>query len=394
MKRAFINVNLVDVLEDKLLPNTTVLTEDGIITAIGTQDLAGAEIVDLAGHYMTPGLFNCHVHIFSNCAAIQTDVAKMTEFDMAMYSIQNAEKLLRSGVTFARDVGTRHRMACELKKNIANGMVKLAPDMMVTASAICMTGGATWNVGAYQADGVEECRKAARLQIREGADMLKLYSSGSVLTAGMDPNSPQLTREELAACVEVAHDAGKKACCHAQNNRSIRNSVEAGVDHIEHGIGIDDDSIQLMLEKGLWLDPTVSALYNIAQHADELLPEVAAKALRLEQASYDSFKRAYAAGVPCACGNDAGSGFCYFDATSCEMIVMVEKCGLTPGQALQIGTINSAKMLDVDKELGSVTVGKKAHLAVFEENPLENIRALENCIMTIKNGEVLHRKGL
>ena len=145
-----------------------------------------------------------------------------------------------------------------------------------------------------------------------------------------------------------------------------------------------------MLKKGTWLDPTVPAIYNIAGNADKLLPGVAAKAIRLEQAAYDSFKRAYDAGVPCACGSDAGSGFCYFDATASEMIVMVEKCGLTPAQALQIGTINSAKMLEVDGDLGTIEVGKKAHFAVFEENPLVNIRTLNNCVMTVKNGEVLH----
>ena len=117
------------------------------------------------------------------------------------------------------------------------------------------------------------------------------------------------------------------------------------------------------------------------------------KALRLEHAAYASFKKAYRAGIPCACGNDAGSSFCEFDDTASEMVTMVEKCDLTPAEALAIGTINSAKMLDVEDELGSITVGKKAHLAVFDENPLNDIHALESCFMTVKNGEILYTRA-
>ncbi len=391
MKRIFINANVVDVINKTVIWDQCVLTDDGIIIAIGNDiDPSGAEITDLGGCFMTPGLFNCHVHLWSNCSPIQTDVQKETEFDASMWAIKNAEALLRSGVTFARDVGTRNRTAEELKKNVKNGNIKMSPDLVTCGSALCMTGGATWNVGALQCDGVDECVKGTRLQIREGADYVKLYSSGSVLTAGMDPESPQLTEDELRAAVKTAHDAGKKTCCHAQNTASIANSVRAGVDHIEHGIGMTDDTAKMMLEKGTWLDPTVSALYNIAKNKEGLLPEVAAKAVRLEQKSYESFKKAYYAGVPCACGNDAGSSFCYFTDTACEMVIMVEKCGLTPMEALVIGTINSAKMLDVDDILGSVTVGKKAHFAIFRNDPTKDIHALENCLMTIKNGEILH----
>ncbi|MGN8939128.1 amidohydrolase family protein [Bittarella sp. HCP28S3_D9] len=394
MKRAFTHVNAVDVLAHKVLADCTVLVEDGKIVEIGQGvDTAGSEVIDLAEKYMTPGLFNCHVHLWSNSTPVQTDLLKMTEFDKALFSILNCEKLIKTGVTFVRDVGTSNRAACDLKKNILGGTIRMAPDLQVVASAICMTGGATWNVGACQADGVDECMKATRLQLREGADFIKLYSSGSVLTAGMDPNSPQLTVEELTACVKVAHDAAKKTCCHAQNARSIKNAVIAGVDHIEHGIGLDDESVEMMLAQGTWLDPTVSALYNIARHADRLIPEVREKALRLEHAAYASFKKAYRAGIPCACGNDAGSSFCEFDDTASEMVTMVEKCDLTPAEALAIGTINSAKMLDVEDELGSITVGKKAHLAVFDENPLNDIHALESCFMTVKNGEILYTRA-
>ena len=392
MKRAFVHTSVIDVLKKETIPDCTVLTEDGIITQLGHDvDLTGAEVVDLKGKYITPGLFNCHVHLWSNSAPVQADLVHMPYFDKVMYAIRNCEKLIKTGVTFVRDVGTSERVACDLKRNVENGQLKMAPDMQVVASAVCMTGGATWNVGAYQADGVDECRKAVRLQLRDGADVIKLYSSGSVLTAGMDTNSPQLTVAELTACVETAHDAGKKTCCHAENAISIKNSILAGVDHIEHGDGLDDEGIAMMLEKGTWLDPTVSAIYNIVRHADGLIPEVRAKAVRIENSSYESFRKAYAAGIPCACGSDAGSSFCEFDDTAGEMVVMVEKCGLTPAQALEIGTINSARMLGVDSSLGSVTVGKKAHLAVFPANPLEDIRALYSCCMTVKRGEVLYK---
>ena len=391
MKRLFVHANVLDIINKCVLPDHSVLVENGMIASIGKNISAeDCDEVDIKGKCLIPGLFNCHMHIWSNCSAIQTDVLKETDFDMAMWAIKNAEALLRSGVTYARDVGTRKGTAEELKRNVKLGNIRLSPDLVSCASAICMTGGATWNVGAHQCDGIDECIKGARLQIREGADYVKLYSSGSVLTAGMDPESPQLSEEELRACVKVAHDAGKKTCCHAQNAASIINSIKAGVDHIEHGIGITDEIVEMMLENGTWLDPTVSALYNITKHADELLPEVAEKALRLENRAYESFKKAYKAGIPCGCGNDAGSSFCYFTDSVSEMTVMVDKCGLTPMEALEIGTINSAKMLDVSDSLGSVTVGKKAHFAVFENDLISNIHSLDKCLMTIKNGEVLH----
>lgn len=299
MKRAFINCHVVDVERGQVLRDSAVLVEDGRIAAVGGDlDLTGAEQVDLGGRYLAPGLFDCHVHLFSNLAAVQSEIKNMSEFDKAMYCIQNAETMLKSGVTFVRDVGTSNRAACELKKNVLNGKIKMSPDLLVSASAICMTGGACWGVISMEADGADECAKMARLQIREGADYVKLYSSGSILTAGMDPESPQLNVEELRACVNAAHDAGKKVCCHAQNARSIKNSILAGVDHIEHGIGIDEEAVAMMLEHGTWLDATVSGACSILEGADQLLPEVRDKAIRSETVSYESFIKAYRAGVP------------------------------------------------------------------------------------------------
>lgn len=156
---------------------------------------------------------------------------------------------------------------------------------------------------------------------------------------------------------------------------------------------MDEETVRMMAEHGTWLDGTVSALYCILRGKDKGLPEeFYQKAIDAEGQVYRSFRMCFEAGVPCAAGSDAGSSFCYHDESAIELVIMVEKCGITPMDAMVIGTINSAKLCRVEGSLGSVTVGKKAHFAVFAENPAENIRAAMDCCMTVKNGEILWQK--
>ncbi len=393
MKTAFIHANVLDVLNRTVLFDHTVLTEDGMITAVtSSADTAGYEIVDLEGKYLTPGLFNCHIHVTSTC---EGDMAKQSSapVDRILTALKNMEAFIRTGVTFVRDVGTPDGIALDLRQAVKDGRIKMAPDMQACGTAICMTGGTGRKIIATEVDGEVECRREARRLVRQGVDVVKLMATGGTLTHGTKPGCPELTEEEMRAAVEAAHAEGLQVISHAESNEGVRNAIRAGVDCIEHGDDMDEETVRLMVEHGTWLDGTVSALYCILRGKDKGLPEeFYQKAIDAEGQVYRSFNMAFHAGVPCAAGSDCGSSFCYHDESAIELVIMVEKCGITAMDAMVVGTINSARLCGVEESLGSVTVGKKAHFAVFAENPAENIRAAMDCCMTVKNGEILWQK--
>lgn len=390
MLRAFTNANVIDVIAQKILPCCTVLTEDGIIKAVGTGiDTSYAEIVDIAGKYLCPGLFNMHVHTTLDAKGQQLSTLEDGSVNLILTAIENLSDYIKGGATFVRDVGS-FDFIFELRDAINNRRIKMAPDMQLSGRSICQTGGTMWYSVSYEADGVDECRKIARKMIRAGADWLKIMGTGAVVTRFSRPDATQFTVEEIRAIVEEGHKVGIKSCIHVQNDLGARNAIEAGVDVLEHGFILSDETIELMLKHGTWLDPTLSAPYCIAKRSTE--KEFIEKASAARDNAFASFRKAYRAGVPCVVSNDCGSPGCFHIDTSMEMVLMVEECGLTPYEALYLGTMNGAKLCSVEHMLGSVTVGKKAHFAVFQDNPIADIRNVRNNVMTIKNGEVIWRK--
>ena len=390
MKKLFKNANVVDVIKKETYM-ADILTENGIIIQIG--DLKGLpsniRTLDLHGRTLMPGLFNCHVHITSNPdprAQKPTSQAALT-----IQAINNLALHLSSGVTYVRDVGSADFIDIELREAVNDGRVQ-GPDMQVSGRCICMTGGHGWNTGR-QADGADECRKAAREMLRAGADWIKVMATGGVMTKGVEPGAEQLSVEEMTAIAEEAHKKGVRVCTHAQGNTGIKNALKAGIDCIEHGIYLDDESIGTMLKQGSWLVPTLCAPHFILKHGvKDGVPEYAVKKTEIvHDAHFASFQKAYKAGVKCACGTDAGTPYNPHNGTPNELILMV-KSGLTPMQAIETATINSAKLLNVSDSLGSVEVGKKAHFAIFDGDPSKDINDILKCRITVKNGEVVYKK--
>lgn len=390
MKKLFKNANVVDVIKKETYM-ADILTENGIIIQIG--DLKGLpsniRTLDLHGRTLMPGLFNCHVHITSNPdprAQKPTSQAALT-----IQAINNLALHLSSGVTYVRDVGSADFIDIELREAVNDGRVQ-GPDMQVSGRCICMTGGHGWNTGR-QADGADECRKAAREMLRAGADWIKVMATGGVMTKGVEPGAEQLSVEEMTAIAEEAHKKGVRVCTHAQGNTGIKNALKAGIDCIEHGIYLDDESIGTMLKQGSWLVPTLCAPHFILKHGvKDGVPEYAVKKTEIvHDAHFASFQKAYKAGVKCACGTDAGTPYNPHNGTPNELILMV-KAGLTPMQAIETATINSAKLLNVSDSLGSIEAGKKAHFAIFDGDPSKDINDILKCRMTVKNGEVVYKK--
>ncbi len=385
--------NIVDIENKKVFPGQ-ILIEDGIIKEVGEKVAApeGCQVIDVAGNTVLPGLFNCHEHM-TMAPDPNPEAVADTDAQMTMKALHHLEQYIETGVTYVRDVGSSNFIDIDIRDAVKSGLVKKAPDMQVSGQCICMTGGHGWNAGGRQADGVDELRKAAREQLRAGADWLKIMATGGVMTRGVEPGSPQLTEEEMRAAIEEGHKVGAKSATHAQGNIGIKNAIRAGIDSVEHGIYLDDEAIELMLKNGTWLVATLCAPYYINKYGIENgIPEYAVRKSKMViKDHYASFIKAYRAGVKCALGTDSGTPFNSHAGTGNELVLSVGE-GLTPLEAIELATINSATMLGVEKELGSIAPGKKAHLAVFAGNPADNIQDILNCVMTIKNGEVLYSK--
>lgn len=309
----------------------------------------------------------------------------------AIRGIKNLRILVNSGVTYIRDAGSPNYIDIDLHEAQLRGDI-IAPEMQTAGRCICMTGGHGHDSGR-EADGPDDCRKAAREQLKAGASWIKVMATGGVMTKGVEPGSPQLTEEELRAAIEEAHKAGAKSFTHAQGMEGIKNALRAGVDSIEHGFFMDDWCFDFMKEHNVFFVPTLAAPYWIKVHGTAAgIPDyMVRKVENTIEAHQDTFRRAHKAGVKIALGTDAGTPFNKYDLTCYECVLMVEN-GMTPMEAIQCGTINAAELLSVDATHGSITPGKRANFSIFEEDPLNDIHALLNCAMTVIGGKVVFEK--
>ncbi|HIQ91804.1 MAG TPA: amidohydrolase family protein [Candidatus Copromonas avistercoris] len=391
MITVFTNANILDVIGETTIKNGSVLVEDGTIKEVGANIAIpeGAKVVDLGGKTMLPGIFNCHVHMCSDAGNGRRE--QISDASAAIRGIKNLRTLVNSGVTYIRDAGSPHYIDIDLHEAQLRGDI-VAPEMQTAGRCICMTGGHGHDNGR-EADGPDDCRKAAREQLKAGATWIKVMATGGVMTKGVEPGSPQLTEEELRAAIEEAHKAGAKSFTHAQGMTGIKNALRAGVDSIEHGFFMDDWCFDFMKEHNVFFVPTLAAPYWIKVNGTAAgIPDyMVRKVENTIEAHQDTFRRAHKAGVKIALGTDAGTPFNKYDLTCYECVLMVEN-GMTPMEAIQCGTINAAELMSVDATHGSITPGKRANFAIFEEDPLEDIHALLNCAMTVIGGEVVFEK--
>lgn len=391
MITVFTNANILDVIGETTIKNGSVLVEDGTIKEVGANIAVpeGAKVIDLGGKTMLPGIFNCHVHMCSDAGNGRRE--QISDASAAIRGIKNLRTLVNSGVTYIRDAGSPHYIDIDLHEAQLRGDI-VAPEMQTAGRCICMTGGHGHDSGR-EADGPDDCRKAAREQLKAGATWIKVMATGGVMTKGVEPGSPQLTEEELRAAIEEAHKAGAKSFTHAQGMTGIKNALRAGVDSIEHGFFMDDWCFDFMKEHNVFFVPTLAAPYWIKVNGTAAgIPDyMVRKVENTIEAHQDTFRRAHKAGVKIALGTDAGTPFNKYDLTCYECVLMVEN-GMTPMEAIQCGTINAAELMSVDATHGSITPGKRANFAIFEEDPLEDIHALLNCAMTVIGGEVVFEK--
>jgi imidazolonepropionase-like amidohydrolase len=385
--------------DGQILEHATVLVEGERIVKIAEGNVAipkDARTIPLDGGTLLPGFIDSHVHLCIDGSPDPVSASLAEPVTMtAIKAAQFAKKTLMAGVTSVRDMGGRNGVDLALKQAIQSGLIP-GPRMLVSGQLICMTGGHGWQMGR-EADGPDEVRKAAREQIKAGADIVKLMATGGVMTPAVEPGSEQLTEEELRAGIQEAHKAGKKTATHAMGTKGILNSLRAGIDSIEHGVYLDEEAVSLMVKHDIPLIPTISALYNIDSKGVEAgIPAFAVeKTLKVKPFHLKSVRIAQKAGVRVAMGTDAGTPFNLHGQNLVELKLLVER-GFSPMEAIRSGTQIASQVLGMEKELGTIEEGKLADLVMVKGNPLEDIDLLqmeEAILLVMQGGNVVKQQN-
>ncbi len=350
----------------------------------------GDEVVDVEGRTLLPGIIDCHVHLCLDGSAdpvkpLQADSDPMVTLKAAKY----AHLTLLAGVTTVRDMGAKNGVTIPLRNATATGIVP-GPRILSSGRSICMTGGHGWPFGR-EADGETGVRQAVREQLKAGVDVIKLMATGGVMTPGVDPGAAQYTYEELRGGVEEAHKAGRKTASHAQGNQGIKNALRAGIDSIEHGVFLDDEAIDLFLEKKAALVPTISAPFHILEKGIKAgVPAYAVeKTRKVKQIHIASARKAIRAGVTVVMGTDAGTPFNGHGENMKELELLVG-LGLSPMQSIVAATGMAAEVLGWSDRVGTIEKGKLADLIVVEGDPLKDITILqkkEKIVAVMKEGQ-------
>lgn len=384
----------------------TILIEGERITALGRQDQVtiprDATVVDAMGGSILPGLIDSHVHFLLEYPDIMRGLITQPSLRL-LQAIPRMRATMEAGITTVRDAGGS---PAGLKLAVERGIVA-GPRMQIAVSMITQTGGhgdgfypccvdlgffgmRFYDVPDGVADGVDEVRKVAREILRAGADWIKLATTGGVLSTSDAPTSSQLTVEEIATAVYEAAAQEKRCMAHAQGSQGIKNALLGGVASIEHGVYLNDELIDLMLQKDIYLVPTLVAplavLEFAREHPDILPPMMAAKAKGVIEAHQKSFRRAVEAGVKVAMGTDSGVG--RHGENGRELQLMVEN-GMTPMQAIVASTANAAQLLHLDGMVGTLEEGKVADVIVVDGEISSDIRRIAdpaNVKLVLKGG--------
>jgi len=370
---------------------------DGYVLASQVKDAENAEIIDLKNQYVLPGLIDTHTHILGQQEAHGREVRVTRSSELStLMGVEYGMRTLRAGFTTIRNVGADRNAIFALRDAINQDIV-MGPRIKAAGQTLSPTGG-HGDAGGFRddifphphsgvCDGVTECRKAARTQIKFGADHIKYVATGGVLSKTATGTGQQFTDEEQVAIIEAAHAMGRKVAAHAHGKVGIEAALRAGVDSIEHGSYLDEDTVDLFLEHDAYLVPTLIAGYTVERIAKErpgfFIPAVAQKALEVGPIMKNALAMAYNKGVKIAFGTDAGVND---HGTNGYELVLMHDAGMPERAVLIAATVNAADLMDLTAVTGTIEAGKEADIIAAKADPLKDIGTLMNPTFVMARG--------
>lgn len=393
---ALVGGSVVDIDGGAAITDAVVLIEGERITAIGPAGEitipADAEVIEVGGAWLIPGLMNMHVHLgLVLPGKLEAELAHETEGELTLRMAQAARETLQAGVTTIRLPGDQRHGDLALKKAIARGQAA-GPRIFSAGEALAITGGHGSEHGQTYNDGPYELIKAARREISAGASWVKVMISGGIATNGGGIAEALMTPEEIKAVVDAAHRFGAKVAAHSGSPQATTVAVDAGIDSIEHGYFLDRPVLKKMAKAGTWYVPTIV----VSQPATApFFEKIGSPQWYLDRRDsvgkvhWQALQMAIEEGVNIGLGTDQlpGEPNDGTTATAREAQYYVE-AGMTPLQALRSATIETARMLGAEADIGSLEVGKYADIVVLAEDPTKDIKALRDIRLVMKGGEV------
>ena len=398
------SARLFDGVSGTMRTDAVIVVQGSKILAVGGAVPAGARVIDFGDATLVPGFIDAHTHLTSESSPnyylkFYKDTFRFPA-EQAQYAALYARRTLEAGFTTVRNVGADDWVDVGLRNAINDGVTE-GPRILTAIHAIGVTGGHCDQspypperrkpAGPIEGvcDSPDECREAVRDQMKWGADVIKICASGGVLSESDPVDVPQLTPEELSAIVSEAHKWGRKVAAHSHGDLAARLAVEAGVDSIEHGSFLTEDTLKLMKKKGVYLVPTRMAAWWVGKTADSFPPAIAAKARSVGAAHAEMFKMALRIGVKIAFGTDAGV---YPHGMNAQEFGLMTDLGMQPSAALLSGTRDAAKLLGIDAQTGTLEAGKLADIVAIPGNVLDNIHATEHPVFVMKQGQIYVQK--
>ena len=396
--------NYIDVNSGLIQNNHSITVDGNLIKSIDSGFIKLEDddlLIDLRGYTLMPGLMDMHVHFGQEYQSKSERPIKVERETSAIMASKHALITLKAGFTTVRQVGDSGLIAISLRNLINSGQI-IGPRIFTSGKSIATTGGHADPTNGKDSDSYEypvaedgvingpyDAYTAVRQRYKDGADGIKLTVTGGVLSVAKSGDNPQFTEEEVEAVVKAAKDYGMWVAVHAHGAEGMKRAVIAGVNSVEHGTFMTNEVMDLMIKRGTYYVPTISAGEFVAEKAkiDNYFPEIVRpKAASVGPQIGDTFNKAYKRGVKIAFGTDAGV---QAHGTNWKEFVYMVKFGMPAIETIQSATINTAKMLGIDSTLGSIEVGKIADLIAVDGDPIQDINVMEKISFVMKEGKVI-----